>query len=480
MGWIGAVAGLAMLVGGPSEPDGYAGCLDRVQPLGCIVDLGLLDEPEAGIPDLIAAGAEDAARLRATSEYRNAVGFAARVAHGERPSLSPAEAQQVLAIFSEVEFYDSGLPGDVRARWLWSVALGEPVADLETRERLIRAAHRADRPGDIRTLILEAPLDGAWTDDQRAGFASLVARIGGDWRAAEAWLASGGERADGYHLPGVRLEIDHARLKGGYDADAAGRVVDAIIDGDEIPLSFDAAVNVLTEVGATVEMRRAGAALVERGRDPGRSFEDRSEDLGSASMLFEGAGDREAALSAAREGAALAPRAIAQLLSDSRDARTSSPAKQAQRATRAIRLPVLRLYRLGARDEALANGYLAGRDRYLAELDAGRRPDPAWITQPGIDFELKLVVPALARREAKTEAADLLARLEADQAAWAEAGAEERMMVAAIAGDPARVDAIFAEAVRNLDGEDAGGWSAIQLVIGRRAADATLVRDQSP
>lgn len=479
MSWIGAVAGLAIFAGAPAESDGYARCLEGREPLACVVERALRNEPETEILDLIAAGAVEAVVGRSSPRQRRVAGLAAGVARGERPSLSPAEAQYVLAIFSEVEFYDTGLPGDDRAQWLWPLAMSEPAADLGLLERLVFAALRADRLEHVSTLISWAPLNGRWTADERAGFASLVARLGRDWRAAEAWLASGGDRADGYDVDGIRREIDRARLHEGHDAAAAGRVVDALLAAEDIPLWFEDAVEALKAAGASEEMRRAAGGLAERGRRPDRPFEDRSGDLGSASMLLEAAGDREAALDAAREGAALTPRAVAERISLFSNQDPKPTAVRAQMANGFGTLPVERLYRLGAREEALEVGYLAGRDRYLAELDAGRRPDPAWIVPPQIYNELRLLAPALQEREARTEAAELLARLRLAPAVWAEAYEEELMMLAAIAGDVASVDAIFEAAVRNLDAEEAGGGSAIQLVIARRAADAELGRQQS-
>lgn len=394
--------------------------------------------------------------------------------------MSGRDAQHVLAIFSDPQFYESGLPEDNRAGWLWPIALSEPVISLNLRERLIFAAVRAGRNQDVAQLIRDAPIEGRWIADERASFASLAAGAGRDWRAAEAWLASGGRVADGYSIVDIRLEIDRARLMEGYDASAAARVATAMIEPAQLGLFLEDNIEALKAAGAVAEMRRGAEALVARGRNSQRSFEDRSSDFGAASMLFEGAGDLEAALGAAREGAVLTPEAVAERPHFMRDASGATNAELARMANGFGTLPVERLYRLGAHEEALANGYLAGRDRYLADLDAGRRPDPAWIISPGIEFELKVVVPALAARRATRQAAELLARLEADPAAWEAAGSAELMMLAAIAGDSSAVDAIFEDAIERLDIEEPGGWSALLLVIGRRAADAALGRPQSP
>lgn len=466
----------------PQDNEGrtYAACLATPDPVVCVTDLAVAGDRSLELNDLIAAGAVTAARRQAPARGRRIVGLAARIALAERPVMSAADAQLVLALLSEVEFYDSGLPEDGRAAWLWPIALNAPIEDLEVRERLIFAAGRAERSEDLRSLIAEAPLDGDWSDDQRASFASVVARMGLDWRAAEAWLASGGERAGGYDIEGIRREIARARLLESYDAASAARLADAIVADEELSLWMDDDVEALTAAGAAAEMRRVATALVQRGQDPGQSLDDRTHDFGVASQLFEGTGDRSAALDAAREGAALTPAAVTARLAYYEDREEWTAAQQAQKATDAITLPVAQLYRLGAEDEALANGYLVGRDRYMVELRAGRRPNPEWITPPQIDFELKLLVPSLAARKAAGEAGELLARLRRDPNAWAEADAEELMMLAAIAGEAQQVEAIFDDAVRNLDeSEDMATWAALRLVIGRRAAEAELRRDRT-
>ncbi len=107
-------------------------------------------------------------------------------------------------------------------------------------------------------------------------------------------------------------------------------------------------------------------------------------------------------------------------------------------------------------------------------------PDPSWLAKPRIDYQLKLVVPVLQQRRAESDAKALLLRLQAVPADWASANAEELMMLAAIAGEGEQVEAIFNDAVRDLDrSEDMATWAALQLVIGRRAADAELRRDRT-
>jgi hypothetical protein len=157
-----------------------------------------------------------------------------------------------------------------------------------------------------------------------------------------------------------------------------------------------------------------------------------------------------------------------------------SPAEAAEMSNGFGTWPVQRLYELGARDEALAVGFLAGRDRYLADLEADVTPDPMWLAAPRIDYQLKLVVPSLQRRRAVSDARALLLRLQSAPADWASANAEELMMLAAIAGDGRQVEAIFNDAARDLDeSEDMATWAALQLVIARRAADVELRKDQT-
>ena len=75
--------------------------------------------------------------------------------------------------------------------------------------------------------------------------------------------------------------------------------------------------------------------------------------------------------------------------------------------------------------------------------------------------------------------ATVLLRLQAAPADWASANAEELMMLAAIAGDDRQVDAIFNDAVRDLDESEAGATWALLLVAARRAAGAELSRDRT-
>ena len=219
---------------------------------------------------------------------------------------------------------------------------------------------------------------------------------------------------------------------------------------------------------------------MSRAQAPDRSPEDRTDDLGLASWAYEATGDREMALSAAREGAALTPLAVSERIALHSNAGSLSPAEAAEMANGFGTLPVERLYKLGARDEALAIGFLAGRDRYLAELETDLTPDPLWLAKPRIDYQLKLVVPTLQRRGAASDARALLVRLRAEPADWASAGDEELMMLAAIAGDGRQVEMIFNDAVRRLDeSEDLATWAALRLVTARRAADAELQKDRT-
>ncbi len=459
----------------------YAACLATPEPVVCVADLAVAGDRGFELTDLIAAGAVAAARRQAPARGRRVVELAARIAAAEgHEGLSPVEAQQVLGLFSDVSFYDSGLPGDARAIGLWDIAMREPVGDIELRGILVEAAVRSNREALAERLVAEAPVNGRWSDDARAEFASIAARMTYDWRVAEAFLASGGDRADGYSIPEIRIGIDQARLHKGYDREAAARVLAEILSDDELLPWPQQGWDALKAARANDELRALGPALVSRGRAPDRSPEDRTNDFGLASWAYEAAGDREMALSAAREGAALTPLAVAERLSLRSNAGSVSPSEAAEMANGFGTWPVQRLYELGARDEALAVGYLAGRDRYLVDIEAGVTPDPSWLAKPNIDYQLKLVVPVLQQRRAVSDAKALLLRLQETPTDWVSANAEELMMLAAIAGEGEQVEAIFNDAVRDLDeSEDMATWAALQLVIGRRAADAELRRDRS-
>lgn len=474
---------LAQPVGLQSAGSGtYAACTATPEPLVCVTDLAVAGDRGFELTDLIAAGAVAAARRQAPARGRRIVELAARIAAGEgHEGLSPVEAQHVLALFSDVSFYDSGLPGDARASGLWDIAMRAPVGDIELRWTLVEAASSSDRQDVVHRLVAEAPVAGPWSDDARATFASIAAWHADDWRVAEAFLVSGGDRVEGYSNSGIPIGIDQARLRGGYEREAAARVLADILSAAEHLPWPEGGPEALKAGGATDELRALGSALESRGRAPDRSPEDRTDDFGLASWAYEAAGDRDMALSAAREGAALTPLAVAERIALHSNAGPVSPAEAAEMANGFGTWPVQRLYELGARDEALAVGYLAGRDRYLADLEAGVTPDPSWLAKPNIDYQLKLVVPVLQQRRAVSDARALLLRLQAAPADWASANAEELMMLAAIAGEGGQVEAIFNDAVRDLDEPDRmATWAALQLVIARRAADAELRHPQSP
>lgn len=457
----------------------YAACVEVVEPVVCVSDLAIARGGDLELNDLIAAGAWHAARRRAPARERRTVELAARIAAGEgHESLSPLEAQRVLALFSDVSFYDSGLPEDPRAIGLWSIAMGEPIGDIRLRAQLVQAAASSGRLDLVGRLVADAPVGGPWSNDERASFASIAALVAYDWRVAEAFLASGGARARGYSIAAVRLEIDQAQLHNGYNRDAAARVLADILADNERPPWAEAGPEALKEGDATEELRTLGAALLSRGRASGRSPYDRTNDFGLASWAYEASGDREMALSAAREGAALTPLAVAERISGHLNTGSVTPAQAAQMANSFRTWPVQRLYELGSRDEALAVGFLAGRDRYLVELEAGRVPDPTWLTEPRIDYQLKLVVPSLQQRRATSDARALLLRMQAAPADWALADPAELIMLAAIAGEDRQVEAIFEDAARELDDteDEVTAWLALQLVIARRAADAELSR----
>jgi hypothetical protein len=445
-------------------PRSYAACISTPEPVVCVTELAVTGDRGFELSDLIAAGAVAAARRQAPARGRRIVELAARIAAGEgHEGLSPVEAQHVLALFSDVSFYDSGLPGDARAIGLWDIAMREPVGDIELRGVLVQAAVRSNREALAERLVAEAPVNGRWSDDARAEFASIAARMTYDWRVAEAFLASGGDRADGYSIPEIRIGIDQARLHKGYDREAAARVLADILSDDELLPWPQQGWEALKAGGATEELRALGTALVSRGRGPGRSPEDRTDDFGLASWAFRAAGDRGAALAAAREGMAFVPEAV-----EGRGDLSSFGT-----------WPVRELFQL-APDEAVASGFLWGRDRYEGTATVGGQADPAWLAGPRMDFLLKLVVPTLQQRRAVSDARALLLRLRAAPVDWASANAEELMMLAAIAGDGRQVEAIFNDAVRDLDeSEDMVTWAALQLVIGRRAADAELLRDRT-
>lgn len=461
---------------GPQSVDTrtYAPCAATPEPIVCVTDLAVADDRGLELSDLIAAGAVAAARRQAPARGRRVIELAARIAAGEgHEGLSPVEAQHVLAIFSDVSFFDSGLPGDARARGLWDIAMREPVGDIELRGILAQAAGRSGLDDLARRLVAEAPVDGRWSDDERASFAGVAAWSADDWRVAEAFMASGGERAAGYSISETRLGIDQARLRSGYDREAAARVLAAVLAEDELlPWPGDGP-EALKAAGANEELRALGAALMSRGRVPDRSPEHRTDDFGLAAWAFRAAGDRDIALAAAREGLAFVPEAVAD-----RSGSVSSFGTW----------PVRELFEL-APGEAVESGLLWDYDRYSSVVKAGGQADPVWVANDESPASVELATSLLRERGDVTAARALLDALDAKlrrpgAGAWDRLEVtDERMTLAAIAGDPEALEAVFNDGLLALDEGEADGRSAIELVIDYREARSLLTApqtDQSP
>jgi hypothetical protein len=471
------IVALAMAQQSP-VPQTYAACIAAAEPVFCVTDLAITREPEQELNDLIAAGAWKAARLRAPARGKRIAELAARVAAGESvEGVSPREAQYVLGVLSDVDFYDSGLPEDARAAPLWDIALREPVDDIELRGMLVEAAVRSNREDLAERLVAEAPVNGRWSDDERAEFASIAAHMTHDWRVAEAFLASGGERAETYAISEIRLAIDRARLHRGYDREAAARVLAGTLADDRLSPWPESGPEALKAAGATDELRALAVALVERGRATDRAAEERTDDFGQAAWTFRAIGDRDAALAAAREGMAFVPTATA-----GRSGRGSS------HGTR----PARELFEL-APDEAVASGMLWDYDRYEAVLRAGGRPDPEWVADYGAPFSLELATWLLRDRRDPVAAHALLDAVEArlagsdsdpDSRIWWRIGtAEHRMILSAVTGDGTALDAVFHDALSALDETYVSPSDALRLAVDYREARvllATLQTTQSP
>jgi hypothetical protein len=460
MNWLTALAGMAAMALTDPGSTSYEGCLDEGDPAACVVDLAVSRDADQELMDLIAAGAVDAAVAKAPRPGRRAVELAARIAAGQRPEVSALEAQQVLGLFSAVEFYGTGLPEDDRANWLWPIAMSTSVEGLDLREVLISSAGRSER-GDLATrLAAEARSRDARNNDEKASFASAAAHMAGEWRVATTFMESGGDRADGYDAPGIWREIATARLRESYDAGSAQRVASAILEDDILlPWPMDDAL-ALEDAEAKAELRSMADALVERGRRSDREPRERVNDFGLAAWALRAAGDRGGALEAAREGLKLVPEAVAE--QGSLSSHNSWPVRE--------------LFVLSP-DEAVASGYLLGWDRYQGVLEGGGTPDPAWIVDD--PFGLVLGADLLKRRGDAPNARALLAasalmRPDADPQ-YLLGAADDLMMLAAVARDEALISAVARAALIELDREDSSS-SAIQLAISWRAAAVELKR----
>lgn len=456
----------------PGEPGpSYESCASAVDPSDCLIDIAHASGQRLEREDLIAAGAYDL-----LSQLGDRPGAeAARVVAGS--GSTPTDAAAVIGSLRDLAFSDparSVIPGPGITELLERVVTA-PVSDLRTLAEGMWLAQAADRPDLVQALVQLARPEMARSNNDLAAFASVAARVAGRDDIARAFMEAGGVEASNYRIEGLNGEIAEARLHRGYDAEAAATVLALGIADDEGFAWPSEEMEALAAADAYAEMRALADARLVEARDEANSAEERTDDFGAAAWLLDEAGDRPGALAVLREGLPLVPRAVG------RRSRTSDPRPPAVQSNGFGAWPVELLYQFGAREEALATGYLSGRERYHAALESGETPDPEWVLADQEWNNVEMIAATLDFRNLRTEAA----RLRAAVLAQGENGlgdfdvverAATRMLLAAVAGDARGLDADFRRALEVMDRmePDDAHWWAVRLAIARRGAQIRL------
>ena len=207
------------------------------------------------------------------------------------------------------------------------------------------------------------------------------------------------------------------------------------------------------DAGAAEDLKTFGADLATRARRASAAG-DKTVLYGAASEAFRLAQEKPAAIAVAREGLRFIPAA--------KNTTTTGRIEVALQGEFAgdddAVAPAIALYRAGARDEAVASGYLTGYARYRHAPAAGEAADPAWVIEPGAKWSLRWLIDDLIRARGQTQALRLYDALRCRGAEVYEAqeGYEweaQSAVLAALVGRAGSVRAHLARAATALDGQ---------------------------
>ena len=270
---------------------------------------------------------------------------------------------------------------------VWDAIIAAPPRNSDVLAELgVKAAGSGYRDKGLALFRLVAERPQA-TANAKAQAASNLARLYDLVDEAQRFLDSGGNRASGYDVAGIRVEIAEARLKHGYDAAAAATVVTqekAGLRGEAhyLEVGERESLVALEAAGAKAELLALARDFLARARQWEPDPENRGEWYALASDAFLKAGKRDEAVTAAREGLPYVADAVSAWTAGVTGLAREASIDQARAdAVAAIycTAPIVALYRAGEREEALRSGYLTGLWRYKSAAAAGERPDPRWI-----------------------------------------------------------------------------------------------------
>ena len=317
-------------------------------------------------------------------------------------SNDPAAAHIAISLWREADTYsqwagDSALTRPQGMNALWQAVIARPPSSADV---LVGTASNVSAYGyrsEGLALLRIAAARNDLTSDNRARMASQFARWHRLPDEAQRQLDSGGANAKGYDIRAIRVGIARARLFKGYDPAAAKIVLDDRIEalkGDAFSSYLgQEELDALEAAKAHNELLTLGDAYLTRARQPNDDPEDQGQWFAIASESYRRGGDKTRAVAAAREGLPLVSRAVtARVTPPNQEARPITDGRTAAvRANGFGTEPVVALYKAGARDEALATGFLTGFNRFRNAKLAGEDPDPQWVVDDRSSFYTEIV-----------------------------------------------------------------------------------------
>ena len=200
---------------------------------------------------------------------------------------------------------------------VWDEIVANPPADSEAVAELgTTAAWSGFRDKGLSLFRIVAARTRA-SSNAKAHAASDLARLYDDADLAERLLNDGGNKAQGYDVPVVRIEIAEARLRHGYDAAAAAAVVgaeEATSAGEPNYTNGgdNEALTALEAANAHADLEHLGGLYLARAHDLDLRPEYRGDWFAFASAAYRRGGDLPAAVAAARAGLPQVAPAIAE------------------------------------------------------------------------------------------------------------------------------------------------------------------------
>jgi len=305
--------------------------------------------------------------------------------------------------------------------------------------------------------------------------ANILARPLNDPDTADVLMDAGGHNARGYDTTGIMGHIAAQRLSSGmYDAASAQLLTEHLLTP---PLVFPYwPMETLRRARASRELLAVGSGLLARARQSRGDALEAVELFAAASDAYRFAGEREKAISAAREGMSLIPMAIADraTITDLAERRKLAGEDNGMRIA-----PAIALYLSGAEEEALASGFVSG----LQLLQRWEKPlnefDPQWIALDTPKW-MSVTVSEIVERGDSVFAGRVHDALAASPGS---AEAEDLAVLAAVAGQADRV-ADHIEAIRG-EANDASGHPSdrpfllLRSVIAWKVAEILLERGRN-